>query len=1070
MSNQNVKFTFVVTLLLLAAAALEASAPIDRDALHRALFRSYYADFVRRNPEAFVRERIAIVAPDQLATLNSLNAGVDSMDQVFRALPKPSLSIGIGPLSASYGLSQLGALRDLIARTPAGAGLPSNDIFDAELKDYLRTHPDEIEQTADVVYDLYRTGTQNGTSSTFTPGQLSLLKSEFDKEVAADGTLPKPTDSLESLLANAPPAFDRAMRALDSSSTNAQLASVRGDINALEKLVQDKLPPTATSQELASMVDGVAVELRDVHAFIQNERDVQARLKRSQEIHSAIDIVGVLLQTVDRKAGATFATVAHQTVAAAEAVAGMTAGLTITGVGTVVAAGFAIAQVLGDHGPSAEEQLQSFILELYRNIMAELKAIRQGLFEIRTQLAALDSRMADLQLDSNIGFNRVQLALADTRNTLDGLALESDRFYQAAFIANASVAHDGILDLMTNPANADSRKELINPQSPVAAATQQNLVAIAELGLHDAVNAPFSQAVQLDGTHVFATPRVATVENRVGDLAGVGALVAPSGAPIAVFVGVPHSVALAQSVLWYVDARDRLPRPAQTDNNFSLLCDEAHHVSAAAREARALTPNAIRFAARAARKTQQLIGATFHSPGTEVDAAYLEGTAVPPIPNELKDLVQAALFRVDRGGFATDDWVLAAPVPVTLRAPTADDLAHLDKSPFVVQPKPGDQVAVLDGCAFIEDVVFMNVPTVHQDGAFGIRVFDGDRLYIRDRRRYCSADHPVVAFPPKILGWRLEAAMGNVESLDEDPLTPEERQMNDAGASRILKILRQQRARQLADLARQDGIVSGPFSRRVPDNVSRTLRQTPLGLISVTVGCAEWHDEAIWSAEAKTVAPDDTKYAAWTYDVEQVCTPADGVLDSEFETFVTKHHTDRDVTYTTLPDFAFDPELANLDKVIAAVQNRRATSIVDTWTTRMLQPADPLTEAIDELRVSRYALDTLARYGYGDCGDSKDVIHQVLLEVTCSGDATCSKGAPDKRLKEGKAYFELFDAALAVARIASFDDAASTLDKELAANPTLCSGAGPYGLADALAVLNGLARRSSVFLPNGCAP
>ena len=73
-------------------------------------------------------------------------------------------------------------------------------------------------------------------------------------------------------------------------------------------------------------------------------------------------------------------------------------------------------------------------------------------------------------------------------------------------------------------------------------------------------------------------------------------------------------------------------------------------------------------------------------------------------------------------------------------------------------------------------------------------------------------------------------------------------------------------------------------------------------------------------------------------------------------------------------------------------------------------------------------------------------------------------------MKSGSAYLDFADAVDELSAISSLGENANALQSELAKDPELCKDAGPYGLATALAVLNGLARRSEQFLPNGCTP
>jgi hypothetical protein len=1053
---------------LVIVSAARAAVPVDKVAMHRALFDSYYADFARRNPEAFVRQRLAILAPDQLQTIQAMDVSTANLDTFFRALPKVELSIDVPPFSVSYGVDQIGALRDLIARTPLGAGLPGNDTLDHELTDYIRTRPDEVAATGRMIYDLY-----NGASTPFTSDQVRMLKEQFDKDVATDGTLPKPTDSLESLLLNAPPAFDRAMLTIDNKATQAQLKALRGDVDAIQKFIEDNLPANVTADDVRDLIDGVAFEMRDVSDFIRSQKDGQLRAKRSQEIHAAIDIVNVLLQAVSPKEAKTFTVIAHQTVAAAEAVATMTTlAVSFTGVGTVVTAIATVIQALSDQ-PSAEEQLQSFILEIYRNIMAELRAIERGLFEVRTQLTAIESALHDLQLDSSIGFNRVLLAIDGVSSTLKGLALESERFYQASTIAGAQTAHTKIVDLMTNPANQPFRNQLSDPSSAIAAATQQDLSTIVDLGLHASKTDPFSHATTpLTGASVYATPRVDAVENRVGDLPALATLLMPLGATVKpdAFVSLAHSVALAQSVMFYVDARDRLPRPAQTDSNFSLLCDEVRHTAAAAREARVATPYAMRFTADAARRVQQIgrsaLSGVQYPEITSVDREYLVGTAVPPVPPDQESRIQEALRGFTNGGFATHFLVIVEPVPVTQRLPTTGDLSHLDLSGLFAQPGPGDKVAVLDGCAVMEDVVFFGIPKGFYDSV-GVRDIQGDRLYVRDRRKYCSDVHPLVAFPVETFGSHLEDAMSNdFTTLDEDPLAPDEITANDKGIVRIGQLLLQNRGRKLVDRARDDGILSGPFTRRI-DYVTHTAVAQGTVPIPHAFGCVEWRTEALWSPAAMKAASDLTKFAAWTYGVEQVCTPVGGVVEGNFEAFLHDQRLNGKAVVIEPPSGAIEQDIENLDQVMTMVEQGRAKELVKTWSKRMTTAGDPLPQAVDHLRLGRYVFETFARYGYGDCSDPADHVYTALLKVTCAADPDCARRPADERLSSDD-YLDLEQAIDDLNAVAHLDDDANSLNNELAADPGLCKNGGPFGLEPASAILNGLARRSTVFLPNGC--
>src|ERR1051325_725111 len=91
----------VLCAIVLVAAASQSRAAVDSP-VHRELFKAYYRDFVQRHPEAFVRHRVAIVAPDQLATLRSFQSTQEGLEQVFRVLPQPSISFSAGGVGFNF--------------------------------------------------------------------------------------------------------------------------------------------------------------------------------------------------------------------------------------------------------------------------------------------------------------------------------------------------------------------------------------------------------------------------------------------------------------------------------------------------------------------------------------------------------------------------------------------------------------------------------------------------------------------------------------------------------------------------------------------------------------------------------------------------------------------------------------------------------------------------------------------------------------------------------------------------------------------------------------------------------
>jgi hypothetical protein len=1034
--------SFAIALLFVAGGARAAV----ESPLHRELFKAYYYDFVERHPEAFMRHRVAIVAPDQLETFKAFESTHEALEQIFRILPKPSISFGAGPVSFSVDGDNLAALRDVVARTPLGVGLAPKDITDAEYRQYMDTHHDEVSKTADAIYDLVREGTQTFTSTIFTPQQVALLREEFAANLASDPKLKSPAANFDALLANAPASFDRMMRAADASLTKEQLAAIRADVNAFKAFTEGKFRTAPTDAQLRELFGGVAGELKDVRAFIKDQRESQERLRKSQEIHAAVDILSTLIGFVDPVNARKFATIAHNTVIAAETIATMTA-LTFTGVGTVVVAVAAIAQVFSAGQPSEQEQLQSFILEIYRDIMRELAEIKRGLFEIRVQLAAIDARIGEVLLNSSIGFTALDLQLQGTRAMLQTLSIEAQAFFEASSLDHAEAAHSDIVDKMTNPANEALRQTLRNePSGAVAAAVQQSLARIAQLGREDSKESPFSLAIALDGA-IFTNARAAAgVEYRVADLPNLATLLAAHGATprVALLQSVANPAALAQSIAWYADARDRLPRPTFVDANFGLLCNEVQRVHAAAVESRNLTPAALRLVSSAAKQLLQ-IGKPILAGSPPVDAAFLSGAVAAPLPDEAGKRIDLALAA--NGGFS-QSFVIAQPVPVTVAA---------------------DGTATLAGCATVEQVVFDGTPTVTAD-SFGVKQFSGARrLLLRSRRRVCAADHPVTASPASAFGAALENTVVHLgAALAEEPRSAEETAANDAGLRRIGEFLTRKRGAALAESARAAGIIKVNPLRR-SNHVIVVSDPEPGVNLKQFFGSVKWIEDATWADDVPGRA--DLPPVAWTFSIRHATFPAGGLFTlDEVQEFGDKVRDQKLGSLVDVPFDKFTADLRRLENVVFNVQTARAKQAVDAWQKGAADHNHPLARAIVDLRVARYALDTFARFGFGDCSDGGDALNEALLLVNCSDGSCDNADAPDTRLGDPHGDFlALHTAADAVAKMAAFDAAADALETRLHdAGPGLCRDAGPFGLAEATGILNGIARRSVRFLPEGC--
>jgi hypothetical protein len=1048
--------------IILISAASRSLAAVESP-VHRELFKAYYRDFVQRHPEAFVRHRVAVVAPDQLATLRSFESTQAALEQVFRVLPQPSISFSVEGVGFSFDVNNLAALRDLVARTPLGGGLAPPEITEARYRQFIDEHPLDVAATADAIYDLVRDGSQRITNANFTPQQVALLRAEFDANLALDPKLKSPTATFEALLRDAPESFDRMARAADATLTQDQLKELRTNADAFRQFVADKFNHIPTDAELRELFDGVAGELKDVGTFVQQQRDMQKRVKTSQDMHAAVDILSTLLGFVEPRAAAKFATIAHQTIVAGEQLAAMAAGaVTLGGVGAVVVAAAAIINAF-DNSPSEQEQLQSFILEIYRDIMHELEDIKRGIFEIRVAIAALDERITEVLLDNRIGFSGIELALQSTTATLRGLALESDRFYEVVAMDPAQQAHSAVVDLMTNPANAPLRDALQNnPAGTETAFAQQNLSRMAQLGLEDSKEAPFSNpSVPFDGNNVLTTPRSAAVENRVGDLPALGALLAVRGATVhgSRLQSIAHPVALAQSIAWYTDARDRLPRPVAVDANFGLLCGEVRRVAGAAAESRHLTPAALRFLAGAA--TQFVQTATPLIESTKADAAFLRGTIAPPLPDEAGQRLDLAIAAK----FATQSFVILQAAPVVQRAATASDLAQLPSG-----TQAGVQIAALDGCVTVEQVVFDGTPSVTTDG-FGIRSFSGaPRFALRSRRRICSAEHPILSFPSSKFAEVVEQTMAAIgATLPEEPRSDAETAANAAGLQRIGELLTRKRGEELAKRAIDDGLIRMQPPRRV--NHITSFSEPEIGrthpiFVRHFMGFFEWRTEATWEQGVPGHTAGDR---AWTFEVRRAALD-DFISTQQIDEFAEKVRDQKLGVLAPSPIDALAADLRQLEAAFFTVQNDRARQAFATWTDTVRNSAHPAAQALANVRLARYAVETFARFGFGECGEAGEELRDALRLATCGDSPACDGDAPDVRAKQPLDFLEVRDAADAIAKMAALGSVADRLDALMQATPTLCRDAGPFGVREAAEILNGVARRSEVFLPAGCMP
>jgi hypothetical protein len=285
----------------------------------------------------------------------------------------------------------------------------------------------------------------------------------------------------------------------------------------------------------------------------------------------------------------------------------------------------------------------------------------------------------------------------------------------------------------------------------------------------------------------------------------------------------------------------------------------------------------------------------------------------------------------------------------------------------------------------------------------------------------------------------------------------------------VTDFLTRKRGERIAARAVDSGVITVPASPR-RENLVRQICEPQPGRLGPQVvcrshGCVRFHREAFWAPE--TGLP--VNEVAWELGIDAVCMPAEGVLNSQIERIVDEAMASKQFIPVPVPLNGIAGKVERLEAAAAEVHRRREKDFIDVWSDRLNAPGDPLRRSIDDLRLARYTLEAFARFGFGACGDPAEVLHDALTLVTCGKSAACSK-APDDALVQGTDFIAISEAAVLVAEMVTLRGQGERLLQALAnaPSPASCASAGPYGMSDAFALLNGLARRSPVFLPDGC--